>query len=535
MKLKFIILTIILSNLVAISSFAQISPGKLSKGHANLDNASNCKKCHTKGSTISSQNCLDCHKEIKASIVSKKGFHATAEVGSKECITCHVEHKGRDFQIAKINKNTFDHAKMGFELKGVHAKKECNACHKPQFISDPTFKTRMFTFRGLKPTCLNCHSDFHQGKLPSNCLICHNFDSYKNPKIVGFDHNTKTHFPLNGKHSSVGCIVCHKTEIVNGRPAQRFTNLQFKSCTPCHKDVHETKFGTDCQQCHSEESFHTIKNIGTFNHALTNFALIGKHKNVNCNSCHKTEHKTDPIKHDKCSNCHKDYHKGDFAKKGLPNPDCKECHTNEGYKLTTFTVKRHSLTNFPLEGAHLATSCNICHKKQTDWSFSKMGTKCVDCHTSIHKGFMSEKFLDNDNCSKCHVTKSWKSVKFDHELTGFKLEGVHATRACGDCHFKKNTAGERIQKFESLTKECTECHKDNHAGQFAENGKTECLKCHNFDGFNKIRFDHNTARFKLDGAHQNVQCYKCHIKTTDEKGTYIKFKFKNVDCNLCHS
>jgi len=535
MKIKNFILTFFLSNVLTITGFAQISPGDLSKGHANLVGANNCTKCHTTGSKISSEKCLDCHKEIKASIISKKGFHATAEVGTKQCITCHVEHKGRDFQIAKINKKTFDHSKMGFELKGVHAKKDCNACHKAQFISDPNYKARIFTFRGLKPNCLNCHSDFHQGRLSSNCLNCHNFDTYKNPKVVGFDHN-KTNFPLKGKHTSVDCIVCHKTEIVNGKPAQRFTDLQFKTCTSCHKDVHESKFGNDCQKCHTEESFHNIKNISTFNHDLTKFALLGRHKFVNCKSCHKTEHFTDPIRHDKCSNCHTDYHKGDFAKKGVPTPDCKECHTNDGFKSTTFTISRHNLTAFQLEGAHLATSCIVCHKKQNGlWSFSKMGTKCVDCHKSIHQGIMSEKFLANDNCTKCHNTKSWKSVEFDHELTGFKLEGVHATKSCGDCHFKKNTSGERIQKFQSLTKECSECHKDNHVGQFAENGKTECLKCHSFENWKDLKFAHNTTRFKLEGAHQNVECNKCHKQTTDEKGTYIKFKFKSIECTVCHS
>ena len=534
MKIKNFILTIILSNILVISGFAQISPGDLSKGHANLVGIDNCTKCHTTGSKISTQKCLDCHKEIKASIVLKKGFHATTEVGTKECITCHVEHKGRDFQIAKINRKTFDHAKMGFELKGVHATKECNACHNAKFISDPIYKTRLFTFRGLKQNCLNCHADFHQGKLPSNCLNCHNFDSFKNPKVVTFDHS-KTHFPLKGKHSSVGCLVCHKTEIVNGKPVQNFKNLLSESCTPCHKDVHETKFGNDCQQCHTEESFHNIKNISTFNHDLTKFALLGKHKSVTCKSCHKTEHFTDPIKHDKCSNCHTDYHKGEFAKNGVPTPDCKECHTNEGYKFTTFNIKRHNLTTFPLEGAHLATSCGACHKPQTNWSFSKKGTKCVECHTSEHKGKMSEKYLANDNCTKCHNTRSWKSVKFDHELTGFKLEGVHASKACGDCHYQKNNNGERIQKFQSLTKDCNDCHKDNHVGQFAENGKTECIKCHNFDDWKKLKFDHNSTRFKLEGAHQNVECNKCHKQTTDEKGTYIKYNFKSVECTVCHS
>lgn len=534
MKIKNFIVTIILSNLMVISSFAQFSPGELSKGHANLEGTNNCTKCHTTGNKISIQKCLDCHKEIRASMLSKKGFHATAEVGTKECTTCHIEHKGRNFLIAKINKKTFDHSKMGFDLKGVHAKKECNACHKAQFISDPTIKTRIFSYRGLSSKCLNCHSDFHQGKLPSNCLNCHNFDTFKNPKVVGFDHS-KTNFPLKGSHNAVKCMVCHKTEIVNGKPAQGFKNLQFETCASCHNDVHESKFGTNCEECHTEDSFRNIKNISTFNHDRTKFVLLGKHKSVTCKSCHKTEHITDPIKHDKCSNCHSDYHKGEFVKKGVAAPDCNQCHTNEGFKSTTFTINRHNLTTFPLVGAHLATSCTVCHKKQNDWTFSKMGTNCVDCHKNIHKGFMSEKFLANDNCSKCHNTKSWKSVKFDHGLTTFKLEGVHATKSCSDCHFKKNNNGERIQKFESLTNECTECHIDKHFDQFSVNGKTECLKCHGFEDWKTIKFDHNTSRFKLEAAHQKAQCIKCHKETKDPRGTYVKYKFESIECIVCHN
>ncbi len=534
MKIKNLILTLILSNFLAISAFAQFSPGDLSKGHANLGGSDNCTKCHTTGSKISSEKCLECHKEIKTSIVSRKGFHATAEVGTKQCVTCHVEHKGRDFQLAKINKKTFDHTQMGFELKGVHAKKECNACHKAAFISDPNLKTRIFTYQGLSSKCLNCHSDYHQGKLPANCGSCHSFNTFKKAKVVGFDHG-KTKFPLQGKHANVECITCHKTEIINGKPAQRFKGLEFETCTPCHKDVHEKKFGDKCQQCHTEDSFHTIKNINTFNHDKTHFALLGKHKTVTCKSCHKTEHMTDPIKHDKCSNCHKDYHKGDFVKKGIATPDCKECHTNDGFKSTTYTVKKHNLSPFPLEGAHFATSCTVCHKKQTDWSFSKMGTKCVDCHKNIHKGNMSEKFLANDNCTSCHTTKTWKSVKFDHDLTNFKLEGVHAIKSCGDCHYKKNSSGERIQKFENLSKECSSCHEDKHFDQFAVNGKTECVKCHGFEDWKKLKFDHNTSRFKLEGAHKNAQCIKCHKEITDKKGTFIKYKYESFDCLVCHS
>jgi len=533
MKIKRFILTIFLSNILAISGFAQYSPGELSKGHANLEGVENCTKCHTIGKEVTRDKCLECHKEIKASIASKKGFHASAEVGSKACYICHNEHHGRDYKLAKINKKHFDHAKMGFELKGVHAKKECEACHKSEFVSNPELKKKASTFMGLNTACLNCHSDYHQGKLNENCATCHNFNSFKNAKIVGFDHN-KTKFALLGQHTKVSCVKCHKTEMVDGKPAQRFKGLQFESCTPCHKDMHENKFGNNCKECHSEISFHQIKKTNTFNHDKTGFQLLGAHKTVSCKLCHKSGLMTDPVKHDKCSSCHADYHKGDFAKKGV-SPDCNECHTNTSFTDTKFTVERHNKLKFKLEGAHFATSCTECHRKQKDWSFSKMGTKCVECHKNIHKGFIEDKFMTNENCTECHNVKSWKSVKFDHEKTGFKLEGVHARQTCEACHFKKNGSGERVQKFAGLSKECSECHKDTHVGQFAMNGKTECIRCHSFEDWNHSKFDHNSSRFKLDGAHQKVECNKCHKQTIDERGTFINHKFKSIDCAVCHS
>ena len=85
MKIKIFLLTLLLSYLTVISSFAQFSPGQLSKGHANLEGVENCTKCHSVGNKVLRDKCLECHKEIKASIASKKGFHASVEVGTKNC------------------------------------------------------------------------------------------------------------------------------------------------------------------------------------------------------------------------------------------------------------------------------------------------------------------------------------------------------------------------------------------------------------------------------------------------------------------
>ena len=524
-KKIFLLSTIIL---LSFNASAQISPGEMSKAHADLDGVSNCVKCHT-STKVTREKCLDCHKEIKANIDAKKGYHASKESMSKDCAVCHNEHHGRNFQLIRFDKRNFDHKKTGFELKGEHAKQECNACHKPAFIKDPTIKKKLSTYLGLSQNCLSCHDDYHQGKLSSNCASCHNFNSFKN--ATGFDHS-KTHFPLLGKHRSVECLKCHKTEIVNGKTVQRFTGLKFDNCTACHKDVHNNKFGQNCKECHTEESFFFHKGMKAFDHDKTNYKLLGKHKLVDCKECHKTT-LTAPLKYNKCTDCHKDYHKKEFDKNGI-SPDCNQCHNNNGFTPSTYTIEKHNASNFKLEGAHLATSCMACHKKQKDWTFVKMGKNCVDCHKNEHKGFIPEKYFPKENCTLCHNVNSWKTVSFDHDKTGFKLDGVHAKTACSACHYRRSESGLKTQKFEGTSKDCQSCHQDSHYGQFAVNGKTKCKTCHGTDDWHKSTFDHNTSRFKLDGKHKDVKCEECHKPVMDEKGRYIQYKYKDIACATCH-
>lgn len=531
MNFKTILLTAGILILMISSAFAQKSPGDLSRAHASLDGASNCTKCHTVGNKVTREKCLSCHKKIQANIAANKGYHASADVTGKQCTVCHNEHHGRNFQLARLDKKTFMHSKTGFELKGVHARQDCKACHKPAFITDARLKNKPNTFLGLNKQCLTCHEDYHQGRMSPNCSNCHSFETFKN--ATGFDHNT-TRFPLLGQHKNVSCNKCHKTQIIKGKPVQQYRGLAFANCNACHKDPHENRFGQDCKQCHSEGSFHTIKESGGFNHDKTGFPLIGKHKLVACKSCHKTN-MTDPIKHDRCSDCHANYHKKDFEKNGV-SPDCNQCHDNNGFFPSTYTIERHNQTKFPLEGAHLATSCKACHKNSFKWTFSHMGSKCVDCHKNIHADMIEEQYMPNENCTACHNVASWKkNLKFDHNATGFKLDGAHAKLACGACHFAKNDKGIKVQKFAGLTADCASCHKDPHAGQFEVNGKTDCSKCHSTDSWAKSKFDHNTSRFKLDGAHASVKCGECHKVISNEKGKYIQYKFKSIECSNCHS
>jgi len=516
---------------VCFNVSAQISPGDLSKSHANLEGVTNCTQCHSVGNKVTREKCLACHKDIKAEIDSHKGFHSSTEVGQKNCAQCHSDHHGRSFDMVRLNKKSFNHNLTGFVLKGQHAKQECAACHNSDNIQDPKLKKRPGTYLGLHQECLTCHEDYHQGKLSSKCTECHNFDTFK--KASGFDHNN-TKFPLLGQHKNVACIKCHKIEVVDGKKIQKFNGLEFANCTACHEDVHKNKFGQDCKRCHTEESFHFNRSMKAFDHDKTNFKLIGKHQQVDCKACHKTGKFTDPIKHNQCQDCHKDFHKGDFARRDGTKPDCNQCHTNAGFSPSTFSIEQHN-KKFKLEGAHLATSCMGCHKKEGEWKFKKMGKRCVDCHKNEHKGFIEDKFMPNEDCTICHNVGSWKKVTFDHNKTNFKLDGKHADIACSECHYAKNENGARIQQFKGMSQECSTCHKDNHVGQFAVNGKTNCTRCHGTDDWHKSRFDHNTSRFKLDGAHVAVKCEECHKQVTNEKGKYIEYKFESIECKRCHS
>ncbi len=515
--------------------FAQISPGELSKVHTHLEGISNCTKCHVLGKNVSNQKCLECHTELKTRIEAKKGYHASIEIKGKECVTCHSDHHGLNFQIIRFTKEKFNHNLTGFSLTGAHAKKLCIDCHKPDHIADQKIKKKKFTYLGLNPACLPCHTDYHQQTLSATCTECHDFEAFKPAKK--FDH-ARAKFQLTGRHKAVTCIQCHKSTTKNGQKYQEFKGLKFDNCTPCHTDVHNNKFGQNRTQCHNGESFSVIiKGVQGFDHNKTNFKLEGKHQKVDCKSCHKTKF-TNVLKHTRCTDCHADYHKTEFAKQGI-SPDCSQCHTVNGFQEFNFSIEQHNAGAFQLKGAHLATPCFACHKKETAksdtaWHFKNIGKRCSDCHKDIHQTFISEKFYPNADCESCHNENKWNSISFDHKKTNFELSGAHAKGTCRDCHFKKEN-GALLQQFKGLPTTCEACHKDIHHRQFESNGATDCSRCHDIQLFKPAsKFDHSKTLFPLDGKHKNVACVNCHKIKQENEIAFILYKIKDFKCENCH-
>ena len=293
--MKLLRLTFILFGLLILNQglFAQISPGDLAEPHAHLEGISNCTKCHELGEKVSDVKCLACHTELKARIDQKKGFHSSAKVYGKSCTTCHSDHLSKKYDIVHLDKNKFDHKDTGFLLEGKHKEKKCEDCHKAERIADPLIKKKKMTFLGLNTSCLSCHEDRHQKTLSVNCTDCHTHEAFK--PASRFDHK-RSDFQLKGQHKTVECKKCHEIGKLNGKDFQKFKGLQFTTCANCHKDIHDNQFGQNCTECHSEESFKTVKGISTFDHNKTNFKLAGKHQSLGCKTCHKVS-LTAPLKH----------------------------------------------------------------------------------------------------------------------------------------------------------------------------------------------------------------------------------------------
>ena len=185
-----------------------------------------CEACHTQPaqSVHLPTNCNACH--------AKQDVH-----GGKLGAACADCHSSRDWKV----QTSFDHGLTHFPLLGKHAALACAACH----------ADRTFSAKGT--ACAACHVDtHHHGTLgtPSACGTCHNAANWK---VWSFDHDTKTHFALTGRHQGLICSACHARA---GNPAKLSTQ-----CVDCHQrdDVHRGGFGDTCERCHVTSDFKQVR------------------------------------------------------------------------------------------------------------------------------------------------------------------------------------------------------------------------------------------------------------------------------------
>ncbi len=523
--------------------FGQISPGELTGAHAHLEGVDNCTKCHSMGKSLSDDHCIACHGEIKSRIDRKKGLHAS--IGSKQCFDCHKEHHGRQFEIIRYDKKSFDHGSVGFVLQGKHGKVECGQCHTKDNISAKDIQAfpdsrKRKTMLGLSQECQSCHTDQHRGQFTQQCVACHTFDGWK--PASKFSHE-RARFQLTGRHEKVECRTCHKATLEDGKTV-RYVRMEFGSCQSCHTDAHKGRFTQACTQCHTTDGFHKVKGA-QFKHESTNFPLRGRHAAIPCEKCHGAAAKAKNAAGEtgfhitnfrQCTACHADAHARQFENR-TDGGRCEACHTENGFGVAQFSVFDHARTRMPLTGAHLAIPCSKCHlggkvKAKSTRQFRWKGAlDCTTCHSDIHKGQFAAKMTNG--CETCHTTESWKSSRFAHDKTSFPLKGKHATIECSKCHIKTGTADAR---YTGTPTRCYDCHADEHERQFAATGGvTQCAVCHTEKNWQTLLFDHKKqSKFALTGKHTNLQCEQCHKSVVVNERKIIRYKPLGAACIDCH-
>lgn len=307
------------------------------------------------------------------------------------------------------------------------------------------------------------------------------------------------------------CASCHVRFSPKGQDAL---------CMDCHKEVSrdvKSKSGfhgrlkgePTCRSCHTDHKGRQARIVQfdpkKFDHRQSDYLLKAKHQDVACDQCHLKGKKYWQAASD-CLSCHKkdDVHKGGIGGK------CSDCHSESGWKDTSFDHAKK--TKFALEQKHTKVKCDGCH---ANGHYKDTPKTCIGCHKKDdeHKGQYGSK------CETCHNAATWKDILFNHDAdTHYALRGKHRKVQCNDCHtgplYKQN-----------LPEQCWDCHKrdDKHKESLGK----DCATCHSESGWkDPPRFDHEKTRFPLLGKHVKADCKDCH------KG--VMFKEASTDCFACH-
>lgn len=424
--------------------------------------------------------CNSCHVDRHQGAFQRLGF-------GTRCERCHDTGGFRGKDLGKA----FNHGATGFQLSGKHAELSCAKCHK-----EGNFKRAIAHER-----CGDCHPDPHNGQFASragspDCSACHSPTDFK-PALFKREMHALNIFPLEGKHSTLQCVKCHKPE-----NRELLFRAGKRICSECHSEPHGGEFASQpynnkCDSCHSEAGFETTT-FSRERHAQTRFPLNGRHSEIACAQCHKPL----PVRYE------------------------MEPLADGGILPASLPASGKSTISKPrLQFRFASRTCDVCH---------------LDPHEIRPEVNLS--------CNNCHIPQQWGVLlPFDHSSVSQKLEGVHREAAnqfkCAQCHKMREIMNENSVRtapaFSKAAIECVKCHadKDPHGGQFGilGNGQKDCSSCHTSNAWNSGSFDHNKTQFALTIQHQNVSCTKCHNNQKEVNGKTVRwYRDTQSDCLNCH-
>ena len=571
----------------------RVSPGPISRVHAksaDIDD-DDCEKCHGDNGTTMQQACAECHKDTQADIEKKTGLHGKIE-NADRCERCHFEHHGLDhplvaertFQLAGIPEMlAFKHEGLDYRLFGAHERIACDRCHAN--AHKPLLAEGEKRFDGQSQTCVSCHEDPHEGKLP-DCASCHGQEK-PFAELANFAHTEE--FPLAGVHSGRSCVSCHpkdgefRIEAVTLEARQQL-GRDARSCSDCHPQPHEPAFlgvaadaprkavDATCARCHPLDggSFTDAeKRLTAEQHAKSGFELVSPHDQLQCGQCHASdlvapvdgaapktpsqlvvaapaaglvelqaavaEQRALAEARQQSENRRQEElrRQAEEAKKkpGQAKPKKAAAGANKTAQgkapgIGAITPELDAAVVALFEASHPA-------RKADD---------CAACHLDPHGGQFADAPGGATNCLACHDRHAFLPHTFDlekHAKAGFKLDGAHEQATCDKCHAKE---GDSPRAFKGTEQTCGGCHDDAHRGYFIARNEGDCLVCHTtVDWQNPHGFDHGKhTAFQLDGKHAKVECVDCHkpAAAPDDKGRvfgWIDMHGDPQNCAVCHA
>jgi len=358
--------------------------------------------------------CERCHPALDGAgtVPGARRYRGVAHGG---CVDCHTDpHGGRlgadcngcheTAAWSARARDSFDHARTAFPLRGRHAQLACAACHGGRQRGQPL----------PHAACIDCHRDAHAARTAGEaswlrCEQCHDESGFQPARFTLAEHDS-TAFPLVGAHRAQPCVACHRAASGSGSaPGAPPLALPHATCEDCHGDPHGPELarlsgGDGCRACHREDSWRDVR----FAHDRTGWPLAGRHADIACRDCHtpvglSAASSAGPAVARQvaaptsavalvfagvpraCVSCHVDPHRGQFGGDATPvaGDDCARCHAPDAWRPARFDHDRQS--RFPLTGAHRQVACARCHPLERDAAgefarYRPRGTDCADCH-----------------------------------------------------------------------------------------------------------------------------------------------------------
>jgi hypothetical protein len=532
-----LVVGLVLSSASSVSAVQEVK-----NPHGPLPEGLDCSSCHTAAAWTPLKSALS-FTHGKSSGFRLTGAHVVAECASchldlrfdepqaapDDCATCHADvHEGRMVEACSSCHNTRSfpdidglsiHARTSFPLVGAHRQITCESCHTDDVGG---------AYSPLDTDCASCHLDEYEragtvdhlaNDYPTDCTQCHRTVAWAD--APSFDHGAvSSGFALLGAHDALRCASCHTLPGMD--PIYQTSDPN--DCVVCHQAIFDeehggTSFPTTCLSCHTVDSW----DAGDFDHALTGFALLGRHARVDCSACHTSDGRTlnfpTPSQQDDCVACHqRDYDK-EHAGSGFPTT-CLTCHTVNDWEGGTLNHAQLS-GGFDLQAPHAAFECASCHAVPGYtllFPAPSSQDDCVSCHQSQYDAQHTGASFPT-TCLSCHVRDSWSGAVVDHVAisNGFPLLGAHLSTSCAACHSVPSYA--LLFTPPSGPDDCVVCHQVNYQSAHAGAGyPTDCAACHTTSAWTPSSFDHDAQYFPIySGKHDGEwsSCSTCHTSASD--------------------